>query len=98
MWGNNYYVYLMTNKYKTVLYIGVTNNLQRRVYEHQNGLIDGFTKTYNCRYLVYYEHFTRMDYAINHEKQLKKWRRSKKDDLIKGFNSEWRFLNEEIQG
>ena len=98
MWGNNYCVYLMTNKYKTVLYIGVTNNLQRRVYEHKNGLIDGFTKTYNCKYLVYYEHFTRMDYAINREKQLKKWRRSKKDDLIKGFNSEWRFLNEEIQG
>lgn len=98
MWGNNYHVYIITNKNKTVLYIGVTKNLQRRVHEHQHSLIDGFTKTYNCHYLVYYEHFTRMDYAINREKQLKKWRRSKKDHLINGFNPSWRFLNEEIQG
>lgn len=97
MWGNNYQVYIMTNKYKTVLYVGVTKDLKRRVYEHQNSLIEGFTKKYNCHFLIYYEHFTRLDFAINREKQIKKWRRSKKEELIKLFNPEWKFLNEDIK-
>ncbi|MDA3905179.1 MAG: GIY-YIG nuclease family protein [Bacteroidales bacterium] len=96
VWSKNYYVYFVTNIHKTVLYVGVTNNLTRRTYEHSKGLIDGFTKKYNCHYLVYYEHFTRIDYAINREKQIKKWRRSKKDELITEFNPEWRFLNDDV--
>ncbi|MCD6090846.1 MAG: GIY-YIG nuclease family protein [Bacteroidales bacterium] len=56
MKDDNYYVYFVTNKNKTVLYVGVTNNLPRRVYERSKGLIDGFTKKYNCHYLMYYEH------------------------------------------
>jgi putative endonuclease len=86
----------MTNKNKTVLYIGVTSDLQKRVYEHEHSLIDGFTKKYNCYFLVYYEHFQQVEDAINREKQLKKWRREKKENLIKEINPEWRFLNEKI--
>ncbi len=96
MKDHNYFVYIMTNKNKTVLYIGVTGNLQNQVYEHENGLIKGFTKKYNCHYLVYYEHFQHIDDAISKEKELKKWRREKKENLINGFNPEWKFLNKEI--
>ena len=97
MRDHNYFIYFMTNKNKNVLYLGVTNDLERRVYEHEKGIYKGFTKRYNCQYLVYYEHFTRIDHAVEREKELKKWRREKKDRLINSFNPEWRFLNKEIE-
>ncbi len=75
---HNYFVYIMTNKYKKVLYIGVTNNLRRRVFEHESGNYDGFTKKYNCHYLLFYEHFKNINHALKREKELKKWRREKK--------------------
>jgi putative endonuclease len=87
----------MTNTHKNVLYVGVTNDLERRVYEHEIGEVKGFTKKYNVHYLVYYEHFTNIEYAIDREKELKKWRREKKDKLISKFNPEWQFLNDEIE-
>jgi putative endonuclease len=87
----------MTNLHKNVLYIGVTNDLERRVYEHSTGEVNGFTKKYNCHFLIYYEHFTHIEHAIDREKEIKKWRREKKDKLISSLNPEWRFLNEEIE-
>ncbi len=95
---HNYYVYILTNKYKTVLYIGITNNLKERLFWHRNPEINSlhFTHIYNCYYLIYYEHFLDVDIAIKREKQLKGWRREKKEILIKGFNPEWRSLNNEI--
>ena len=87
------YVYIMTNKNKTTLYVGVTNNLIRRVYEHKKHLIKGsFTDQYNLEYCVYYEEFTYFDLAINREKVLKKWNRQKKEDLINKKNPEWKEL------
>ena len=79
------------------MYVGVTNNLQRRVYEHQNGIVDGFTKKYNVHYLVYYEHYTQILEAIAREKQIKKWRREKKNRLVSSLNPNWIFLNDKIQ-
>ena len=85
---NNYYVYIVTNGVRT-LYIGVTNDLTRRIYEHQNKLTDGFTKKYNVTMLVHYEVTRDVQSAIAREKQLKGWRRSKKIDLIEASNPEW---------
>ena len=85
---NQYYVYIVTNGVRT-LYIGVTNDLIRRVYEHQHKLTDGFTKKYNVTMLVHYEVTTDVASAIAREKQLKGWRRSKKIDLIEASNPEW---------
>ena len=96
MQDHNYFVYILTNKNRTVLYIGVTNDLQRRVYEHENGLIPGFTKKYNCHFLIYFEHFQKIEDAIDREKQIKKWRREKKDNLINTTNPVWNFLNSQI--
>ena len=91
-----YYVYILTNKNKTVLYIGVTNDVARRLWEHQNHKdhINAFTYKYNCYYLVYYEEFNDIDQAIAREKQLKGWKRIRKDNLINEFNPEWKFLND----
>lgn len=75
------------------LYIGMTNNLERRVYEHKNNLIDGFTKKYSCHKLVYYEHFTNVYDAMDRERQLKKWRREKKESLIRTINPSWKDLS-----
>lgn len=86
MKDHNYFIYIVTNKNKTVLYIGVTNDLQRRTLEHENGVLPGFSKKYNCHYLFYYEHFQNIDDAIEREKKLKKWRREKKENLINEFN------------
>nr|WP_321357953.1 GIY-YIG nuclease family protein [uncultured Draconibacterium sp.] len=80
MKDHNYFVYIVTNKNKTVLYIGVTGDLQNRIFEHENGSIPGFTKKYNCHYLIYYEHFQNINEAIDREKELKKWRRAKKNN------------------
>ncbi|MBI2444267.1 MAG: GIY-YIG nuclease family protein [Candidatus Magasanikbacteria bacterium] len=79
----------------TSLYIGITNDLARRVSEHKQGLIEGFTKKYSCHRLVYYEHHTDVNEAIAREKQLKRWRREKKERLIKAVNPGWRDLSEE---
>ncbi|HRH23199.1 MAG TPA: GIY-YIG nuclease family protein [Candidatus Magasanikbacteria bacterium] len=88
MYYKLYYVYIMGSKSGT-LYIGVTNNLERRVLEHKNKLNDGFTKKYGCTRLLYYERFDFIDEAIRREKQLKKWRREKKENLISDMNPEW---------
>ena len=85
------YVYIMTNKNKTTLYIGVTNNLCRRIYEHKNHLIkNAFTAKYNLEYCIYFEEFQYFDLAIQREKELKKWNRQKKEALINKKNPEWK--------
>ncbi len=89
-----YYVYILASETGT-LYIGVTNDLQRRIYEHKYGLIEGFTKKYSVTRLVYYEETTDIIEAISREKQIKTWRRSRKIDLIKLMNPEWNDLSEE---
>ena len=93
---HNYYVYILTNFTKTVLYVGVTNDLVRRLKEHRQGT-SIFTAKYNCFYLIYWEHHQYVNNAIEREKVIKGWRRSKKEALINEFNPEWRFLNDEIQ-
>jgi putative endonuclease len=93
---HNYYVYILANFQKTVLYVGVTNDLVRRLNEHRQG-VSTFTAKYNCFYLVYWEHYQYINNAIEREKEIKGWRRSKKEALINNFNPEWKFLNEEIQ-
>ena len=85
----NYYVYFMTNWNNRVLYIGVTNNLKRRVYEHKHKLIPGFTAKYNLNKLVYFEDTIDVRVAIEREKEVKKWRREKKDSLIERVNPNW---------
>ena len=89
-----YFVYCLTNWDDSVLYIGVTSNLPKRLYEHRHGLADGFTKKYNVYKLVYYEYTNEVCSAISREKQLKKWSRAKKDALISKFNPEWKDLSE----
>ena len=89
-----YYVYFATNKSNRVLYIGVTNNLKRRIAEHQNEVIEGFTKRYHVHKLVYYEAFKSIDLAIMREKQLKGWTRARKNMLVKAVNADWRDLAE----
>ena len=89
-----YYVYMLSNEYNNVLYIGVTNNLARRVYEHKSGTIDGFTKKYNVHKLVWYESCHDIKEAIAREKQLKNRNRSKKEMLINQMNPEWKDLNQ----
>ena len=87
-----YYVYVMTNIHNKVLYIGVTGDLIKRVYQHKEKLVDGFTKDYNVCKLVYYEIFEDIKYAIEREKQLKKRKREKKEEIINKSNPEWRDL------
>ena len=93
---NDYYVYILTNDRDKLLYIGVTNNLQRRVYEHKNGRFEGFTKDYGIHKLVYYEMCHDVKDAIKREKQLKNWRREKKIALIERMNPNWKDLGEGI--
>ena len=93
-----YYVYLLTNKHNTVLYTGVTNDLRRRIYEHKNQLIEGFTKRYNINKLVYFEYTTDVKTAIEREKQIKGWTRKKKNDLIEIMNPEWKDLYPDLLG
>ncbi|MFZ2970452.1 MAG: GIY-YIG nuclease family protein [Minisyncoccia bacterium] len=90
-----YYIYIMASMSGT-LYIGVTNNLQRRVFEHKQDLADGFTKKYSCHRLVYYEQHNDVKDAISREKQLKRWRREKKENLTRTVNSSWRDLSLEL--
>ena len=94
--GNEYYVYIMTNQYHTVLYTGVTNDLRRRVYEHKNNLVKGFTQRYNVHKLVYFETTPDVNQAIYREKQLKGGSRQDKIDLINTRNLGWSDLFDEI--
>ena len=82
----SYWVYFMANAMRTVLYIGVTNDLARRWWEHSNGTVDGFTRRYRCHDLIYYEEFGQIEEAIAREKQLKGWTRAKKEALIDTIN------------
>ena len=86
--SRSYYVYIMSNRYKT-LYIGVTNDLERRAYEHKNGLTPGFTKRYNINRLVLFEETSDVNEAIEREKRLKGWVRRRKIDLIEAANPSW---------
>jgi putative endonuclease len=91
-----YSVYIMTNIRKNVLYVGVTNNLRKRIYEHKEKLIDGFTKKYNVNTLVYYEVTDNVNSAIQREKQIKGGSRNKKIQLIESVNPLWNDLYYEI--
>ncbi len=81
-----YYIYIITNKYKSVFYTGVTNDLKRRIFKHKNKLIEGFSKKYNINTLVYYEEYHDINEAIEREKQVKDYRREKKLELVKSIN------------
>jgi len=93
-----YFVYILSNKYNNVMYIGVTNNLVRRMFEHKNKLADGFTKKYNLNKLVYYEVSEDIETAIKREKQIKNWHRDWKMNLINQVNPEWQDLSQSITG
>ena len=93
-----YYVYILTDGFNRSLYIGVTNNLARRVWEHRERLVDGFAERYGLDKLVYHEAFADAYTAISREKELKKWRREKKNALIAGKNPRWAEITmEDIQ-
>ncbi len=94
--GGQYYVYMMTNKNDNVIYTGMTNNLRRRVYEHKEKLINGFTKKYNITKLVYYEVFEDPENAILREKQIKAGSRQKKIALVNSINRKWLNLYEQL--
>lgn len=87
-----YCVYILASKKNGTLYIGVTNNLLKRVYEHKNNLVEGFTQKYNVHKLVYYEKYDDIYGAISREKRMKKWKRQWKIELIKKFNPDWKDL------
>ena len=92
----HYYVYILTNRTRT-LYVGVTNDLERRMYEHKNKFVPGFTNKYNVTWLAYYEQTSDVESAIAREKQIKGWRRSKKVALIESSNPRWKDLSLEWQ-
>ena len=89
-------VYIITNTYNTTLYIGVTSDLIKRIFEHKQKFVDGFSKQYNLTKLVYFEQYEDMATAILREKKLKKWRRQWKNELITGINPDWLDLYPEI--
>lgn len=90
-----YYVYILTNKWNTVLYTGVTKDFSRRLYEHKHKIVESFTAKYNVHKLVYYEDTTDVKAAIEREKQIKGWVRAKKIALIETINPDWKDLSEE---
>ena len=98
MWNYNFYVYITTNPDRSALYIGVTNDLRRRLYEHteNKGNPKTFAGRYYCYNLVYFEEFQYIHDAIAREKELKGWNRSKKEALIKTKNPDWAFLNNSV--
>ena len=96
MLTKQYYVYFLTNWDNKVLYVGVTNNLKRRIYEHREGLVEGFTRKYKAHKLVYYEICEEIETAILREKQIKAGSRKKKNDLVLSFNSKWEDLWETL--
>ena len=87
--ANTYFVYIITNNNNSVIYIGVTNNLHRRLYEHQKQIFEGFSRKYNVHKLVYFETTSDIKSAIAREKQLKKWSRAKKNALVEKSNPSW---------
>ena len=89
----NYYVYIMSNESNSTIYIGITNDINRRVYEHKTKMIEGFTKRYNITKLVYVEETSDVYSAISREKQLKGWTRKKKNELIETINPNWKDLS-----
>ncbi len=91
-----YYIYIITNQNKSTLYIGVSNNLKRRIYEHKNELFEGFSKKYKLKMLVYYEICDDINEAIKREKYLKGKKREFKLQLITAFNPEWKDLYDEF--
>ena len=91
-----FYIYILTNRYRRVLYIGITNDLSRRLAEHKQGLVKGFTAQYNLRYLLYYEIWDTVEQAIAREKQLKNWHREWKFNLIKESNPNLKDLSTEL--
>ena len=93
---NPYFVYIMASKRNGTLYVGVTNDIRRRAYEHKHGLVSGFTKEHDVTRLVYYEAHDDVRDAIQHEKRLKEWQRSWKLDLIERDNPEWRDLYDDL--
>ena len=93
--SSEYYIYILSSTSGGALYIGITNDLKRRLYEHRSGLVPGFTERYNVHKLVYYETTGNVESAILREKQLKGWRRSKKEALIDSMNPERRDLSED---
>ena len=92
----DFYVYILANK-KGTIYIGVTNDLERRFYEHKNNLIPGFSSKYDCHKLIYYEEYLNVWDAISREKQIKKWNRKKKENLINTLNPDWIDLSRKWQ-
>ena len=91
-----YFVYIVTNKNQTVLYTGFTDDTERRIFEHKQKVYDGFTKKYNVNKLVYFEEFKEMESAKLREKQIKKYKRQWKENLINEMNPEWRDLYEDF--
>ncbi len=91
--NRQYYVYMMSNRSRT-LYVGVTNDLERRVYDHKSGISEGFTKRYKMNRLVYFDATSNVEGAITREKEIKEWRRSKKIDLIEAGNPGWKNLSD----
>jgi putative endonuclease len=97
---HNYFVYILTNKYKTVLYTGVTNDLRSRLYQHTQdalGKEETFAGKYKCIYLIFWERHEYIDHAIEREKEIKGWTRDKKIKLIAGMNPTGRFLNDDVE-
>jgi len=93
---HNYYIYIISNWNNKVIYVGMTNDLERRIYEHKNKIFEGFSKKYNLNKLVYYEYTNDVNAAIQREKQIKKWRREKKNSLVESRNPEWKDLADEL--
>ncbi len=94
--NKQYYVYILANEYNTTLYIGITNNLIKRIHEHKNNLVEGFTEKYNVHRLVFYEVTDNIESAITREKRIKNWKREWKNNLIKDFNPTWKDLYNDI--
>lgn len=97
MKDHNYYVYILCNFTKKVLYVGVTNNIARRLYEHRYIEKNSFCYKYRCYYLIYYDYFQDINQAIDREKQIKKWGRKKKLNLITSMNPDIKFLNDLLE-
>jgi putative endonuclease len=98
MKSHNYFVYITTNPARTVLYVGVTNDIAIRLQQHyeERGKEKTFAGRYFCFNLIYYERFTYIQHAIDRKKEIKKWRREKKEALINSFNPDWNFLNDAV--
>jgi putative endonuclease len=92
----DFWVYIVTNRNHSVLYLGVTNSLSRRIWEHREGTGANFPAAYRCSKLIYYEHYTNVDEAIVREKQIKRWSRAKKVDLINRVNPSWLDLGSDV--